>query len=147
MEVSGQLQTHALRYLVYKQPSEIWIQIFYTERELEVLDLNICRRHIQEYNSLHGHRFVWEKVAVENIRTENEWGDRSWGKLRYEELHDLYSSSSLITRILIKSRRMRLTGHAARMEKMTVYRILVRNSEGKRPLGRPRRRCVWILER
>jgi hypothetical protein len=44
---------------------------------------------------------------------------------------------------MIKSRRMRWAGHVARMgEKMNAYRILVGNPEGKRPLGRPRRRSV-----
>jgi hypothetical protein len=44
---------------------------------------------------------------------------------------------------MIKSRWMRLAGHVARMgEKSNVYRILVGNPEGKRPLGRPRRRWV-----
>jgi hypothetical protein len=68
-------------------------------------------------------------------------------KLHNEELHNLYSSPSIIT--IIKSRRMRWAGHVARMsEKRNVYRILVGNPEGKRPLGRPRRRWVdnmdWI---
>jgi hypothetical protein len=44
---------------------------------------------------------------------------------------------------MIKSRRMRLAGHAARMgERRNAYRILVGKPEGKRPLGRPRRRWV-----
>jgi hypothetical protein len=44
---------------------------------------------------------------------------------------------------MIKSRSMRWAGHAARMvEKRNAYRILVGNSEGKRPLGRPR--CRWV---
>jgi hypothetical protein len=44
---------------------------------------------------------------------------------------------------MIKSRRMRLAGHVARMrEKRNAYRILVGKLEGKRPLGRSRRRCV-----
>jgi hypothetical protein len=44
---------------------------------------------------------------------------------------------------MIKSRRMRLAGHAARMgEKMKAYRILVGKPERKRPLGRPRR--IWM---
>jgi hypothetical protein len=43
---------------------------------------------------------------------------------------------------MIKSRRMRWAGHAARMgEKRNVYRLLVGKPEGKRPLGRPR--CKW----
>jgi hypothetical protein len=40
------------------------------------------------------------------------------------------------------SRRMRWAGHVARMEKRNVYRLLVGKTEGKRPLGRPRRR--WM---
>jgi hypothetical protein len=44
---------------------------------------------------------------------------------------------------MMKSRRMRWTGHVARMEeKRNAYRILVGNPEGKRALGRPKRRWV-----
>jgi hypothetical protein len=44
---------------------------------------------------------------------------------------------------MIKSRRMRWTGHVAqRREKMNAYRILLGKPEGKRPLGRPR--CRWV---
>jgi hypothetical protein len=44
---------------------------------------------------------------------------------------------------IIKSRRMRWAGHVERMrEKRNAYRILVGKPEGKRPLGRPRRRWV-----
>jgi hypothetical protein len=58
-----------------------------------------------------------------------------------EELHDLYSSPSIIR--LIKSRRMRWAGHVARMgEKRKAYILLVGKPEGKRPVGRPRRRWV-----
>jgi hypothetical protein len=64
-----------------------------------------------------------------------------WRKLYNEEFHNLYSSPSIIR--IIKSRMMRLAGHVARMrEKMNVYRLSVRNPEGKRPLGRQRRRWV-----
>jgi hypothetical protein len=64
-----------------------------------------------------------------------------WRKLHKEELQDLYSSPSIIR--IIKSRRMRLTGHVDRMgENRNAYRLLVRNPEGKRPLARPRRRWV-----
>jgi hypothetical protein len=56
-----------------------------------------------------------------------------WRKLRNLELHDLYSSPSIIR--IIKSRRMRWSGHVARMrEKGNAYRLLVGNPEGKRPL-------------
>ena len=42
---------------------------------------------------------------------------------------------------VVKSRRMRWAGHVARMgEDREVHRVLVGKPEGKRPLGRPRRR-------
>jgi hypothetical protein len=64
-----------------------------------------------------------------------------WRKLHDEELHNLYSSPNTIR--MIKSRRIRWAGHVARMgEKWNAYRILVGKPEGKRPLGRPRRRWV-----
>jgi hypothetical protein len=64
-----------------------------------------------------------------------------WRKLHNEELCDLYSSPSIIR--IIKLRRMRWVGHVARMgDKRNAYRLLVGKPEGKRPLGRPRRRWV-----
>jgi hypothetical protein len=64
-----------------------------------------------------------------------------WRKLHNEELHNLYPSPSKIR--IIKSRKMRLAKHVARMgEKRNLYRLMVGKPEGKRPLGRPRRR--WI---
>ena len=42
---------------------------------------------------------------------------------------------------MIKLRRMRWAGHVGRVgERSSVYRVLVGKPEGKRPLGRPRRR-------
>jgi hypothetical protein len=64
-----------------------------------------------------------------------------WRKLHNKELHDLYSSPSIMR--IIKSRRIRWAGHVARMgENRNAYRLLVGKPEGKRPLGRPRRRWV-----
>jgi hypothetical protein len=64
-----------------------------------------------------------------------------WRNLNKKELHNLYSSPSMIR--IIKSRRMSWAGHVAQMgEKRNVYRLLVGNPEGKRLLGRPRRRWV-----
>jgi hypothetical protein len=64
-----------------------------------------------------------------------------WRKLHNEELCDLYSSPSIIR--IIKSRRMRWAGHVARIgEKRNAYRLFEGKPEGKRPLGRPRRRWV-----
>jgi hypothetical protein len=62
-----------------------------------------------------------------------------WRKLHNEELHNLYSSPSIIR--IIKSRRMRWARHVARMGvKRDVHRLFVRIPEGKGPLGRPRRK-------
>jgi hypothetical protein len=62
-----------------------------------------------------------------------------WSKLHNEGLHNLYSSPDIIRQI--KSRRMRWAGHVACMgEERKVYKVLVGKPEGKRQLGRPRRR-------
>jgi hypothetical protein len=62
-------------------------------------------------------------------------------KLHNEELHNLYSPPSIIG--MIKSRKVRWAGHVARMvERRNSYRILVGKPEGRRPLGRPRRKWV-----
>ena len=62
-----------------------------------------------------------------------------WRKLHNEELNDLYSLPNIVR--VLKSRRMRRAGHVARMgEDRVVHRVLVGKPEGKRALGRPRRR-------
>ena len=59
-----------------------------------------------------------------------------WRKLHNEELSDLYSSPIIVR--VIKSRWAR---HVARMrERGGVYKVLVWKPEGKRLLGKPRRR-------
>jgi hypothetical protein len=65
--------------------------------------------------------------------------NRELRKLHNEELNDLYSSLSIVR--VIKSKRVRWAGYVARMgEGRGVYRGFVGKPEGKRPLGRPRRR-------
>ena len=60
-------------------------------------------------------------------------------KLHNEELNYLYSLPNILR--MVKSRRMRLARHVARMEEdKGVHRVLVGKPEGKRPLGRPKRR-------
>jgi len=72
---------------------------------------------------------------VDNIRTGE------WRRLHNEELNDLCCSPNIVR--VIKWRRMRWAGHVSRMgEERGVYRVLVGKPEGRRPLGRPRRRWV-----
>jgi len=62
-----------------------------------------------------------------------------WRKLHTEELNNLNSSPNIVW--AIQARRMRWAGHVALMgESRGVYRVLEGKPEGKRPLGRPRRR-------
>jgi hypothetical protein len=62
-----------------------------------------------------------------------------WRKLHSGELHNLCSSPHTIRHI--KSKRMRWVGHVARMGvERKMYKDLEVKPEGKRPLGRPRRR-------
>ena len=64
-----------------------------------------------------------------------------WRRLHKEELNYLYSSPNIVR--VIKSRRMRWAGHVVRMgELMGVYRVLLGKPEGRKSLGRPRRRWV-----
>jgi hypothetical protein len=85
---------------------------------------------------------VFENKVLGRIfgpRRDEVTGD--WRRLHNEELNDLQSSPNIVR--VIKSRRMRWAGLVARMgEERGVYRVLVGKSEGKRPLGRPRRRWV-----
>ena len=61
-----------------------------------------------------------------------------WRRLHNEELNGLYSPPNIVR--VIKSRRMRWDGHVARMDKERG--VLVGKPEGRRPLGRSRRRWV-----
>ena len=62
-----------------------------------------------------------------------------WRKLHNYELDAMYSSLNIIKNLA--SRGLRWAGHVARMEQSrNAYRVLMGTHEGKRPLGRPRRR-------
>ena len=91
----------------------------------------------------------WERElrVFENMVLRRIFGPRrdevtgEWRRLYNEDLNDLYSSPNIVR--VIKSRRMRWAGHVARIdEERGAYRVLVGKPEGKRPLGRPRRRWV-----
>jgi hypothetical protein len=82
---------------------------------------------------------VFENRVLRKIFGPKREEDESWRKLHNDELHSLYSSPNIVR--VIKSRRMRWAGHVTRMgEGRGVSRVLVRRSEGKRPLRRSRRR-------
>ena len=85
---------------------------------------------------------VFENMVLRRIfgpRRDEVSGE--WRRLYNEELNDLYSSPNIVR--VIKTKRMRWAGHVARIgEETGVYRVLVGKPEGKRPLGRPRRRWV-----
>jgi hypothetical protein len=82
---------------------------------------------------------VFENRVSRRIFGPKRVEDGSWRKLHNDELHSLYSSPNIVR--AIKLRRMRWAGHVARMgEGRGVYRVLVGRPEGKRPLGRPRRK-------
>ena len=60
-----------------------------------------------------------------------------WRKLHNEEFNNLYCSLDIVR--VIKSRRMGWAGNVACMgERRGVYRVVVEECEGKRPLWRPR---------
>ena len=85
---------------------------------------------------------MFENMVLRRIfvpRREEVTGE--WRRLHNEELNDLYTSPNIVR--VIKSRRMRWTGHVARMgEERGVDRVLVGKQEGRRPLGISRRRWV-----
>jgi len=85
---------------------------------------------------------VFENMVLRRIfgpRRDEVTGE--WRRLHNEELNDLYSSPNSVQ--VIKSIRMIWAGHVARMgEEKGVYRVLMGKPEGRRPLGRPRRRWV-----
>jgi hypothetical protein len=89
---------------------------------------------------------VFENKVLRRILTpKRDEVTGGWRKLHNEELHDLYSSPSIIR--IIKSRRMRWAGHVARIgEKINVCRLLVGKPEGKRLLGRPKRRWADTIK-
>jgi len=97
---------------------ETWSLTLRDERRLRVFENRVLRR-------------------VFGLKGDEVTGE--WRKLHNEELSDLYSLPNIVR--VVKSRRIRWAGHVERMGKgRGVYRVLVGKPEGKRPLGRPRRR-------
>jgi hypothetical protein len=97
---------------------ESWSLTLREECRLRVFENNVLRRIFGPKR---------DEVTGERRRQHNK------------ELYALYSSPNIIR--VIKSKRLRWAGHVARMgERRGAYRALVGKPEGRRPLGKPRRR-------
>jgi len=102
---------------VFLYGCETWSPILREERRLRVFENGVLRMFGPKRDEVTG----------------------EWRKLYNEELSDLYSLPNIVR--VVKSRRMRGVGHVARMGLgRGVHRVLVGKPEGKRPVGRPRRR-------
>jgi hypothetical protein len=99
------------------------------------------RHNFPEDAILHNLKVFENRVLRRIFGPKRDGVTGGWRKLHNEELHNLYSSPSIIR--IIKSRSMRWAGHVAGMgEKRNVHRLSVRKPEGKGPLGRPRLRRI-----
>jgi hypothetical protein len=83
-------------------------------------------------------RFFKNRALMKMFGPKMEEVTGNWRTKRNQELHDLYSSQNIIS--VIKSRRMRWVGHVACMGRREMHKQFVGKTEGKRPVGRSRRR-------
>ena len=101
--------------------------------------LYVCETWLPTLREEHRLRVFENRVLRRVFKPKRDEVTREWRKLHNEELRDLYSLPNIVREL--KSRRMRWEGLVARMgDGRGVHRILVGKPEGKRPLGRPRRR-------
>ena len=108
--------THTHTHILYG--CETWSLTLREERRLRVFENRVLRR-------------------VFGPKRDEVTGE--WRKLHNEDLSDLYFIPNIVR--VVKSRRMRWAGHVVCMwVGRDVHRVLVGKPEGKRPLGRPRRR-------
>jgi hypothetical protein len=88
----------------------------------------------------HRLRMFENRVLRKIFRPKREEVVGGWRTLDNEELHNMHTSPNVVR--VIKSKRMRLAGHVARMGEMrNAYKVSVGKPEGKIPLARPR--CRW----
>ncbi|KAJ4448596.1 hypothetical protein ANN_10615, partial [Periplaneta americana] len=130
--LSSSLLSKNLKVRIYKtvilpvllHSCETWTLTLREEHRLRVFENNVLRK-------------------IFGAKRDEVTGE--WRKLHNTELYALYSSPDIIRNI--KSRRLRWAGHVARMgESKNAYRLLVGRPEGKRPLGRPRRRWEYNIK-
>ena len=116
---NGKIKIYRSRILfVVLYGCETWSLILREDRRLRVFDNRVLR-------------------GILGPKRDEITGE--WRKLYNEELNDLYCSPNVVQ--VINSRRMRWAGHVARIGvRRGVYRVLVGKLEGKRPLGKPKRR-------
>jgi hypothetical protein len=89
----------------------------------------------------HKLRVFENKMLRKIFRPRRDRMTVGWTKLHNEELHNLYPSPTILR--MIKSRRIRGWDMWHKWgQKRNVYKLLVGKPEGKRPLGRSRRRCL-----
>jgi len=124
--LSSRLQSKNLKIKVYK--TIILSVVLYGCETWSLTLMEVCRLRVFDNRVLR---------RVFGPKRDEVTGE--WRKLYYEELNELYSLPNIVR--VVKSGRMRRVGHVACMgEDRGVHRVLVGKPEGKRPLGRSRRR-------
>ncbi|KAJ4433934.1 hypothetical protein ANN_16253 [Periplaneta americana] len=134
--LSPLLFNFALEYAISLLSKNLKVRIYKTV--ILPVVLHGCESWTFTLREEHRLRVFENKVLRKIFGSKRDEVTGEWRKLHNTELHALYSSPDVIRDI--KSRRLRWAGHVARMgESRNAYRVLV-GPEGKRPLGRPRRR-------
>ncbi|KAJ4438440.1 hypothetical protein ANN_14385 [Periplaneta americana] len=137
VECHQSAEVHLEKKSIY-EPTVNYFKLKYALIHVEVL-LYGCETWTLTLREEHRFRVFENKVLRKIFGAKRDEVTGEWRKLHNTELHALYSSPDIIRNI--KSRRLRWAGPVARMsESRNAYRVLVGRPEGKRPLGRPRRR-------
>jgi hypothetical protein len=124
--LSSSLLSKNLKIKIYRT---IMLPVVLYGREIWSLTLReVCRLRVFE-----------NKVLRRIFGPKRDEVTGEWRRLHNKELYALYSSRNIIR--VIKSRRLRWAGHVARKgERRGAYRPLVGKPEGRREIGKPRRK-------
>jgi hypothetical protein len=107
-------------------PYQLTLRSYYKE-----LTINIKK----QFTNLKFHLVFENRVLKRIFGPKSDKVTGEWRTLHNEQLHDLYSSPSIIR--IVQSRRMRWAGHVARMgEKRNVYRLLGGSARGEEAAGK-----------